>query len=175
MLLNQPPEYQVFLMTGILGTVVYLAKIAMMLMGAEDGDWDSDESFEIFTITSVACMAMGFGWVGLAMRYEVGLSSRATLIVAAIAGFVNLFMSGYLLRQVRRLATGPRRPVEPLVGMRGEVYTGIDKGGLGRVRLSNGHRFIEVSATSDRAIEAFTKIEVTDVLSQNSVRVRALI
>ena len=137
-------------------------------MAEADVDIDSDGSaaFGIFSFLSVTAFLMTTGWVGLATRLDLGLTPLPAAAISVVSGAVMMFITGFLMVAVRRLAQEQTYDMKTAVGRTGQVYMSIpaESEGAGQVRVSISGRSMIVSArTEGPALEAFTDIRVTDV------------
>lgn len=98
----------------------------------EDGD---DQGPGFFSIRGISLFASGFGGIGFIVMYytkKVLVASVSGLAFGWIFALLGLFMMRLMIRQQANSIIQP----EQIVGIVGEVTTGIPDRGVGEVRLT---------------------------------------
>jgi len=154
---------------------LFILKIIIMFIGGdfegamldfESDAGDSDGDFGVFSLNSIACFFMGFGWVGLASLKEWGFSLYHSLALGFLAGTLATGLLIGLLSLAKKLNHEPSTP-RLSKGDTGDVYSKIPAYGIGKIRVNNKI----VQATSDKDLESFTRVRVLEdiVINTNAV------
>ena len=157
-------EYVLFYIACI-SSGIFLIKMIMMFLGGDTDSeidftpdaGDSDGDLGVFSINSLMCFFMGFGWVGLASIKEWGISYYPSLGIAFGAGILAFILFSFSLGLARKLASEPDIP-SVKKGDEGIVYSRIPAFGIGKVTINNKI----IKATSDKAIDSFKRIHVLE-------------
>lgn len=173
-------EYEVYFSLAIMGTGLFLLKFFFLILGAgNDFDiHDGGEAFEIFSLQTILAILMGFGWAGLALRFEYDFSSFQTLLGSIFFGICIGLLSSLLIYTTRKLNHSTPEHM-PEVGSIGQVYLTIpdaNVGGKGQVELIIGgtKKIIEAITPSSNPISSFSQVKVTQVNSRHLVTVDKL-
>jgi len=136
-----------FTLAAVLGTALFLLRIAMMLLGGGDVDFhhdvstdnfadahhgDPSDSFKLISIQSVAAFLMGFGWAALGSLLGQGWNPLVSALVGVVGGVAIVWLLGLSLKAVYDLQTSGNVDTEQAVGCEGTVYVGIPAQGEGR-------------------------------------------
>jgi len=153
---------------------LFIVKIGIMLTfghmdvhsyGTPDAG-DSDGDFHVFSVNTIACFFMGFGWSGLASLREWGFELLPSLAIGVAGGILSSGLLITLLTLAQKLTNVPETP-SLKKGDIGEVYSTIPAFGIGKIRVNNKI----VQATSDEDIASFAQIKVLEdiVINTNAV------
>lgn len=187
-----PLEY-VFWFCALAGTVVFLARVGLMLMGIADMDGGdgldsaqamghahlashSDSLFEILSVNSVTAFFMMFGWTGLACYAQFSLGAVLSIMGALTAGVLCMLMTAYLFRWARKLASaGGAFDIHKTIGCQAQVYQRIPADGRGKITIdmpdSMTHE-VDAIAEDGKEIDSFKTVQVIRVVDQHTVAVR---
>jgi hypothetical protein len=109
---------------AVVGTIFFLGRVVLMLVGGGDfhhdasfdlsgGDVDaggmdfqhpdSDTSFNILSIQTIAAFLMGFGWGGLGVVRGWGLPALLGVPVGIVTGSAMVWILGKLLMLISRM------------------------------------------------------------------------
>ena len=160
---------------GIIGTVVFILKTFLPIdFGAEvSGDFGSivetDSSFALFSIESIAAFFMCSGWVGWfciqCLHYAVKLSG----LIAIICGIAGMVLYAWIIMQFRKLEHIPTAKLEELVGKSGKAYMSFAPKGTGKIQIEYNASLSTLDAknSSEEEIKAFDAIKVVKVENKN--------
>jgi hypothetical protein len=182
----------VFWVSAVIGSILFVGRFAMMLMGADHGGGDvaghgdggfgnsdlgySDLAFEFFSLNTIMAFFMMFGWAGLACYKQYSMGAAISVFVALAAGLVSMVIVVYVFRMVRKLScAGCEFNIEDTVGEKASVYQLIPETGKGRIQVSvkNGvTREIDAVSADRKEIKSFETVEVVGVVDKNTVSVR---
>lgn len=175
-----------FTVPAIVGTVFFVARLAMMLIGVGDGHGmidadhgggehaDSDHAFKVLSIQGIAAFMMGFGWGGLGGLKGSGWSWSISLLCAIAAGVAFCWLLGLLLKAVHDLQSSGNIAIESALGVEGSVYARVPahRQGSGQVKVVIDNRQRIYNAVSDgEALDSNTSVRVTDVNADNTLTV----
>jgi len=155
-----------------IASALFIVKIVIMFIGGDfEGDMfdfesdagDSDGDFGVFSINSIACFFMGFGWVSLAALKEWGFTLYPSLGFGFVAGLFSAGLLIGLLSLAKKLNHEPDAPILKK-GDIGDVYSKIPAYGIGKIRVNNKI----VQATSDKDLASFTRIKVLEDIEINT-------
>lgn len=157
---------------ALVGTVLFLLRLALAMFGDVLGDFEieadagTDASFTLFSLLSVMAFIMGTGWMGLACRFDWGLSRPVSVVIAVGFGVLMMFLAAGLMYVTRSLNRTVTYDLETAVGKTAQVYMAIparDRG-HGQVQVTVSGRLMTLDAVSDgEALEAFTDAMVVGV------------
>lgn len=187
-MLDTMNQYPIYAGLALLGSVLFLAKLALMFLGdGDDGDFDDsgmesshshgDSSFTLLSVQSILAFFMGTGWLGLACRAEWNMAPLPSAGIAAGFGFLMMIFTSYLMMKMRSLDGSPSNTIGAnAIGLKGRAYTDIPgKGkGVGQVELTvNGRQqILQASSSSDKKISAFSSVTVDQVDDSGNVVVK---
>lgn len=172
------------------GTALFVLKMAMLLIGGhgfaehDDGSFadshvgdqpgdahvdhhhQSDASklaFQFFSIQALAVLAMGTGWMGLAVLRGGG-KTEVALVGGVLFGVALVLLMGKLMQKARALESSGTADVNRAVGQRGTVYLTIPRGGRGQVQVIVQERLMTLDArTTGADLPTGAKIRVDRV------------
>lgn len=109
---------------------------------------------------------MGTGWMGLACRFDWGLSRPVSVVIAVGFGVLMMLLAAGLMYVTRSLNRTVTYDLETAVGKTAQVYMAIparDRG-HGQVQVTVSGRLMTLDAVSDgEALGAFTDAMVVGV------------
>jgi len=172
-------EYVLFYMACI-SSGLFLIKMILMLVGGDIDDGvdfsadagDTDTNFGVFSINSILCFLMTFGWSGFAAINEWGINFYPSMAIAFVAGSLAALLLSSLLFFAKKLEHEPDVPTVR-VGDTGQVYTRIPAAGVGKISISNKI----MKATSEEDLDSFVPVRVLEDKEINSdtiVKVEAI-
>jgi hypothetical protein len=177
-----------FTVPALVGTLFFLARLGLMLVGG--GDWDvdadvdadvdgdfddSDHAFKVLSIQSITAFMMGFGWGGLGGLKGAGWSIVNSVAFGVVAGVGMVWMLAKLMQGIYHLQSSGNVPIESTLDAEGSVYVAIPPHGEGKgqVRLivGNHERFYQAVTDDLEALESRERIRVIGVNDDNSLNV----
>ena len=178
----------VYLVMGIIGTLLFTIRVSMMLIfgmhGGGDFDMHADaggaghgSGFGLFSLLSIIAFMMGAGWVGLAARTDWHLGQVQAAFAACGFGFTLMFLSSLTMWQMKKFNVEGKYDVQATVGRTGRVYLAIPaKGeGTGQVEMNvDGRRAILTAKSSSKRIDSFTTVKVLEVQDSEIVLVEPI-
>jgi len=170
----------IYFCMGAVGTILFLIRLIMMLIGGVGGDGDFDMQidadghfdgaehggFSLFSMFSILSFMMGAGWMGLACRHEWELGAFVSAACASLFGFSLLLLSSFGMYQMRKLNEVGSYDVQDCVGEVGRVYLTIPAKGQGRgeIQITFKGRQKKFSAVSSgEEIESFAAVKVLGI------------
>jgi membrane protein implicated in regulation of membrane protease activity len=171
------------------GTTLFVLKMAMLLVGghgfgehddgsfadvhvgdqpggSHDGHHHPDASklaFQFFSIQALAVLAMGAGWMGLAVLRGGG-ANEVAVAGGLLFGVALVLLMGKLMQKARALESSGTVDVNRAVGQRGTVYLTIPRGGRGQVQVVVQERLMTLDArTTGADLPTGSKIRVDRV------------
>jgi membrane protein implicated in regulation of membrane protease activity len=182
-----------FSIPALLGSVFFLFRIAMLLLGAghdagldlhgdvahgdlgghaTDAHSDSTHSFQILSVQSIAAFLMGFGWFALAGHRAMHWQLPATLGMGVAGGVGMCYLLAVILRGMADLQSSGTVSIRGAMGQEGDVYVTVPCGGRGQVRVSIGDRQRIYNAMSGgEDLPTGTRIRVIKVNPDNTLTV----
>jgi membrane protein implicated in regulation of membrane protease activity len=177
-----------FTVPAIVGSVFFVARLALMLIGVGDGHGmidadhgaggaehsDSDHAFKVLSIQGIAAFMMGFGWGGLGGLKGSGWSWNVSLLCAIVAGVAFVWLLGLLLKAVHDLQSSGNIAIESAVGVEGSVYARIPahRQGSGQVKVVvKNHQRIYNAVSDGDVLDSNTSVRVTNVNADNTLTV----
>jgi len=161
---------------ALAGTVLYVIKIGLVLLGGDSGDADlggdgemghsSGDTFAVFSLQSVLAFFMGTGWMGLASLNEWMLSPVATFFLSVGFGIALMMLNAVLMFGVHKLNKEVHYDIKSSIGHIGKVYLVIPKkgDGMGQVQIDVSGRNMVMKAVSEGdEIPSEKMVVVTDV------------
>ncbi|MBT8484626.1 MAG: hypothetical protein HKO59_02100 [Phycisphaerales bacterium] len=169
-----------FSIPALLGSVVFLMKLALMTLGADAdvdtdvdldlGDaaaaTDSDAAFTLLSIQSIAAFLMGFGWGGLGGVVGLDWTLAPSVLLGVGCGAGLMWLLGLMLKAIYDLQESGNVHIDDATGHAGTVYASIPPhgGGHGQVRVViRDHARIYEAITNGEALPTNTPVQVTDV------------
>lgn len=191
----------IFSVPAVLGTVIFLFKIAGTLLGAGDLGGDADVGFDpaaagdpgaglevaddlsgraaaLLSLQSIAALLMGAGWAGLICQVTFGWELWVSGLVAIAGGLGMVWFVATLFRAMFRLQSSGNVSIHDAVGTEGTVVVSIPEGnrGSGRVRVVMGNRQREVNAVSvgESGVAMGASVRVVGVTPERALRVEPI-
>ena len=173
-----------FLVCAIGGTLIFVIRTILMfagISGAEadcdlsldtdlDGasDSDSDDSFSFISVQSVTSFLMMFGWVGLAMMVESGLSAFIAILGGIAAGLITVLILKKIFKFFLGFKSDGTMRIKTALGAPGKVYLRIPAEGSGQIEVEVDGRLKIFDAVSKSKEEIKTGEAVTVVWIQDN-------
>ena len=196
---NSTPLENVFWFCALVGTLLFMVRFIMMMVtgggegegidgGGVDGDVgavhdgggviDSDATFHVFSLHTIIAFVMMFGWAGLSAYRQFYLGAGLSVFVALITGLLFMFLTAYLLKKLRGLASpGATFDISQTIGMKANVYQRIPANGRGRIQISReGTNTLELDAVSEtnEEIPSFKTVEIVKIIDDKTVAVKTV-
>lgn len=188
-----------FAVPAIVGTFFFALRIVLLFMGG-DGDvdvdasgdlaidtdmdldaigdgtgadhTDSDASFKLLSVQSIAAFMMGFGWGGLGALRGAGWEWPTALLVALGSGGAMMYLLGICFQFILSLQSSGTVNMSDAVGAEGKVYVTVPEDGTGQVTLVISGRQRTCNATSTGGpLPTGTRVRVLSVQSDNTLTV----
>ncbi|MEM6333978.1 MAG: hypothetical protein AAF823_11640 [Planctomycetota bacterium] len=162
---------------AIVGTVLFLIRLAMMTFLDFDTDVETDgvDGLGILSFLSVTAFMTATGWVGLGLRLDLGWGVLPSAAVSLGSGTGVMVATGMAMLWLKRLAHEKHYDMQTAVGRTGQVYMTIPADGSGQVRVEiSGRSMIVPARGTGEALEAFTDVKVTEVRDDGVVIVERL-
>lgn len=183
-----------FTVLALCGTSVFLGRLVLLTLGQHAGDLHADvhvgggvpgadqhadpgEAFKLLSLQSIAAMAMGSGWGGLAALKASNMALSASMLVAAACGAGMVWLLALLLKTLHGLHSSGNVNITDAVGREGDVYTNVPAAGRGegQVRITIGTRQRIYNAHSvDVPIPTNARVRVLSVGTGNTLTVVAI-
>lgn len=137
-----------FSVPAILGTAVFVLRLALMLAGAGGldigGDVDLGDAhhadptagFKWISVQGAFAFMMGFGWGGIGARLGGGWDFPAAILAGLAGGAGMVWLLGILLKAVHDLQSSGNVVIDAALGLRGEVRTLVPAAGGGSGEVS---------------------------------------
>ncbi len=175
MLLNPEKLVSIYWYCAIIGTIVFIIKTSLPLdTGAEvNSDFvsvtDTDGSFHIFTIESIAAFFMTGGWLGWAAFAHLHYELKISLLISILSGILGMLFFSWLITQFKKLEHVPAVSLDELKDREGKAYTKFSSKGQGKIQIEFNSKLDIVDAVnySEEEINTFDRIKVIKV--ENSV------
>lgn len=175
-LLEIGPDAVVYLAFAVVGTAIFLLRLAAALFLGVDADVDVDfdadmevghgAGFGLISLFSITSFIMGAGWAGLAARIEWGLGPIAGAFAAAGIGFALMLLAASMMLLMRRAVHEVKIDHRGAVGRTGTAYQAIPARGqgVGKVRVVvSGQSMIVPAVSTGPAIDSFASVTIADV------------
>ena len=171
MLLNVENISDLALWCGIAGTVVFALKTFIPVdFGTEvGGDFtsiaDTDASFSLFTIESIAAFFMCSGWMSWISLVQLHYSITLSALIGAVSGLIGMFLFAWLIAQFKKLEHIPNPSLDELVNKVGKAYMNFAPQGTGKIQIEFNSKLTTLDAinNSNEEIKAFEHIKVIKV------------
>ena len=179
-----------FTIPAIVGTGIFLLRLALMLVGdiadvdTPDADidgvhpsyGDTDYAFQILSIQAISAFAAGFGWGGVAALRSFELGFAAAVIAGLVTGAAVMWLFATGMKAMFSLQSSGNTDIRATVGREGEVYTRVPAKGEGAppgsVRVVVDDRARIYNAVSDGGeIQRSGRIRVLKVNDDNTLLV----
>lgn len=149
--------------------------IAHDMAGDHDGDTsgehghdNSDVSFHFISIQGLTAFFMMFGWVGLAIMRDSGLSAWLAVGGGAVAGCVTVWILAMMFRCVGSMQCDGTMRVKSALGAGGTVYVRVPAAGSGQVQVEVDGRLTVFDAISSNKEEIKSGEQITVVWVQDN-------
>jgi len=163
-----------FLIIG--GAGVALLLLALIVGDVLDGVLGSTEGLldsDVFSTAGLAGLVGGFGFGG-----AIGLGVSGVTMIGVLCGLVLGVSLAYgatkLTRALRHQGSSNTVRTDSLVGSEASVITAIPANGYGQIRLSHNGHLVTISARCDTAIEAGSRVWISEVLTPTAVGVHPI-
>ena len=181
----------ILLVSALLGGSLFIARLILMLIGMGDGEApdaghdfhidahadahadaghddgshadNSDSSFKIISLQGIMGFFLMFGSLGFVSHRIAGAGALLSVILAAAAGFVTMWLTAKLLSLLLSLQSDGTVDIRNAIGKEGTVYQRIPDGGTGKVQIVVQNRLMEYEAMSQRGGEIVTGTAVMAV------------
>lgn len=187
-----------FSVPALLGTVVFVLRLGLMMLGGDHGDGghggdfghgdtgdfsleghdldghDSDSAFAILSVQTVSVFMMGFGWTGLGCLLGAGWPMSAGIGLGFLVGVLMIWILTRTLGAVRTLESSGNVQIRSALGLEGDVYARVPAAGEGRgqVRLIIDQRQRMFNAISRAGeVTSQTRVRVVSVNDDNTLTV----
>ncbi|MGE5354743.1 MAG: hypothetical protein ACM3PT_00750 [Deltaproteobacteria bacterium] len=174
---------QVFWTIAVIFSVLFILQVISSILGLEydthadinfhvdsqDGHFDVDQGFTLFSVRSIIAFFTFFGWVGV-ITLSKGLDIKYVLIISLIAGLIAMVFVAFVLFQLIKLAETGTIDIEEMLGKYGKVYVTIPekRSGTGLVNIEMKNKIMELRAVTDgEKLPSGTVIYVFKVLDDN--------
>lgn len=131
--------------------------------GEIDGDIDPTglDSLRVFTVRGIIAFLVVFGWTGF-MLDKAGVNIWIVVPIAAIAGFIMMYVLAVLMKAVMKLRNDGNLDNKNALGTSGRVYLTIppSRTGEGKVNVLLQGSYVERDAVTDEAEPILTGSEV---------------
>lgn len=151
------PDARAYLLIASAATLLLLAGLLVEAAG-----WVGEGLRRLPRIALLLAAVAAGAWFGLALVWAVQLPADTAARMALVAGLIVLVAANSLRR---RLGLGLRHqpPAPAWIGLGGEVYRRIPRGGHGLVRLAVGGRTLVAAARAEADVPAFVAVRVVAV------------
>ena len=184
--------HTVFWLCAVGGTVFFVLKSLLSLVGVFDGHLDiphaggshldvhhdaTDAAFKLFSINSLTGFFMMFGWIGLASLEQFKFGSSTSIFLALVAGGLSMLVISFIFKSALGLAShGGRFVIAELIGKTASVYEQIPASGTGVIQVVASGMTKEVNAVSEskREIASHRHVEVVRVVDGETVSVKEI-
>ena len=133
-----------------------------------------EAGLRILTVRGVVAFLAICGWVGVA-ALDMGAGPILSSVLAVIAGLAAMILVAVALRFSLKLQQNGNLDLKNAVGLTGEVYVPIPRGGKGKVTLTVQDRFLELDALCpERELSTGEAVKVTGITSSHTLIVTPL-
>ncbi len=178
-----------FSVPAIVGSAVFLIRIALLMVGGHGGDLhagdvhldmgdahhgDPGEAFKALSIQSIAAFLMGFGWAALGAFRGTGFHWAPSIGIGLIGGFAMVWLLALLLKGMYDLQSSGNIDISTALGHEADVYVTVPPRGEGRgqVRITLQQRLRVLNAISEgEALPTSTRVRVTGINDDNTLTV----
>ncbi len=141
------------------------------------GDADFDASgFHLFSVKTVICFILGFGWTGV--LFWNSISNPILLgLLAAVVGLLFMSLIAFLLFQMMKLNKDNTFRIEQVIGLPADVYLRIPAGRKqsGKITVALNGSTHELEALSDTAIPTGSKVRIKEIIQAETVLVEPIV
>lgn len=155
---------------AVLATVLFVLKLVIFAVVGGDvevhtdfnASFETDTSFDFLSIQSILAFFMGFGWVGHACLYEMGLRLRYAVLFSVLVGLLLMYLSAWLMFCVKKLNHRVKKDFSKSVGLEGRAYTNFAPHSNGQIEIIfNGQLSVEEAINdTDNEIKSFSNIKI---------------
>ncbi len=138
-------------------------------VGTDIADGSNPADFgtmQIFTVQGIMAFLCVFSWSGIVCM-SLGLHVALAVIIGLVLGFLAMLGVAKVIQLTARLAQSGNIDIKKLLGEKGNVYIPVPAAGngQGKVIVTAGERYIEMSAVTDEetSIPTGTPVRVTDI------------
>jgi hypothetical protein len=171
---------------AVIGTIFFVLRLVMMMVGGDIGHGDFDasgaelhhgdpaEAFKILSVQSIAAFAMGFGWGGLGALRGSDWSWPASVLFALGCGIGMMWLLAMLLRALMAMQSSGNVSLNDAIGAEADVYVTVPAqgGGRGQVRVViNNHQRIYNAIAEGEAIPSHARVRIVRINEDNTVTV----
>ncbi|MBE6642840.1 MAG: hypothetical protein E7615_04235 [Ruminococcaceae bacterium] len=145
--------------------------------GEVEGDIDPTglDALRVFTVRGIIAFLVVFGWTGF-MLDRAGMALWTVIPIAAIAGFIMMYILALLMRAVMKLRNDGNIDNKNALGTSGRVYLTIPptRSGEGKVNVLLQGSYVERDAVTDEenAIPTGAEIVVVGLSGQTTLVVK---
>ncbi len=133
-----------------------------------------EAGLRILTVRGVVAFLAICGWVGVA-ALDMGAGPILSSVLAVVAGLAAMILVAVALRFSLKMQQSGNLDLKNAVGLTGEVYVPIPRGGKGKVTLTVQDRFLELDAVcSERDLSTGEAVKVTGITSSHTLLVSPL-
>jgi len=175
-LLEVGPDAAILLALAVVGTLIFLLRLAAALFLGVDADVDVDfdadvdiehgAGFGLISLFSITAFIMGAGWAGLAARVEWGLGTVPAALTAGGVGFGFMLLASGIMFVMRKAVHEVKIDHRSAVGSTATVYQTIPEQGRGagkiRVTISEQSKIANAVSNGPK-LESFAAVKVLDV------------
>ena len=156
---------------GIVATIVFVLKTFLPIdFGAEvGGDFGSivetDSSFTLFSIESIAAFFMCSGWIGWFCIQHLHYAVKLSGLIALACGVVGMFVYAWLIAQFKKMENVIKVDYKELIGKTGKAYMNFAPKSDSKIQieLNSTLETLPAKNMSDEEIKAFDAIKVVKV------------
>jgi hypothetical protein len=162
-------------------SALLLIKQLLLPWSSHDHDTFSEEHFsgldpimQFISTQSLLVFGLSIGWFGYIITQKNLFSSHVSLVIAVFFGLLMSFFSFFLLKQIKKLNSEPKKPL-PSLGDIVETYTIIHPygQGFGKVKYQTKERAeYYPAATEGGTIESFRAAVIVKVLEDGSLIIK---
>lgn len=135
---------------------------------------EHEAGLRILTVRGIVAFLAICGWVGVA-ALDMGAGAVLSSVLAVIAGLAAMVLVAVVFRFSLKLQQNGNLDLKNAVGLTGEVYLPIPRGGKGKVTLTVQDRFLELDALcTERDLSTGEAVKVTGITSNNTLIVTPL-
>ncbi len=135
---------------------------------------EHEAGLRVLTVRGIVAFLAVCGWIGVA-ALDMGASPALASVLAIVAGFAAMVLVAVALRFSLKLQQSGNLDLKNAVGLTGEVYVPIPRGGKGKITLVVQDRFLELDAAcAERELSTGEQVKVTAVTESNTLIVAPL-
>jgi membrane protein implicated in regulation of membrane protease activity len=182
---------KVFVACAVIGGTLFIIRLILQFMGLHDADagtdvdasaidadslGDSDISFKLLSLQGITAFLLMFGLVGLAMSKQTEAGAFWSIIVAAAAASVTVWLMARFFAWMSRLQSSGNISTSNAIGLQGTVYLNIPAEGAGKVEVvvQNRLRIYDASSADKTPLKTGEKIKVKAVVAGNTLVVEKI-